>query len=513
MTKTLKLLGMLLIVCLCMSSLFAVHADEEKLEIDTIRVGVASLPGNMDPQIGVGNATIRVHYNIFETLLFADQDDNYALKPMLAEDWSRIDDYTVEFKLRQGVKWHNGDDFTSKDVKFSFDRLKEDIPHISLAASLMSTIDRVEIIDDYTCRIVTSSIDPLLETRVASSWGSWILPSDYYNAVGADEFTLHPIGTGPFKVTSYSPEKIVMERFDGYWGDAPYVKNLEYVLYSETSTRITALMTGEADIITQLPMDQIGVVESTSGLNVASLPIENMHLVQFYITGDDPAEKITNDKKLRQALAYAVDRHLLSEAFWGGLAEVPKGHQYPQFGDMFFEDFEEEPYDVEKAKQLLSESSYKGELITYELKSNYYTFGNEVAEAIVDMWKEIGVNAQVVYKDKEDSETIVRNWSNTMRFPDPAGGLFLLWGNMSAEKWGNMPQEFLDAGAVLNGTTDAEARKQAARTLMEIFREEVPGFLLYYPVENWGVRDGLHWHPYASQTLNFRAEAFWGTAK
>ena len=78
---------------------------------------------------------------------------------------------------------------------------------------------------------------------------------------------------------------------------------------------------------------------------------------------------------------------------------------------------------MEKAKQLLEESGYNGELITYELKSGYYTYSNEVAEAIVDMWSEIGVNAQVIFKDKEDDDTVVRNWSNSMRFPDPAGGL------------------------------------------------------------------------------------------
>lgn len=510
MKKTGKLIALILAFCLCVGCLSVACAEETKYEVDKIRVGVASLPGNMDPQVSVGNATIRVHYNIYDTLLYADQDNDYEIKPMLAESWERIDDYTMEFKLRQGVKWHNGDEFTAKDVKFSFERLKDgSVENATLAASLMSTIDHVDIIDDYTCRIVTNTVDPLLEIRVASNWGAWILPADYYNEVGADAFTLNPVGTGPYKVTSFSPEKITMERFEDYWGEAPYIQTLEYMLYSENSTRITALMTGEADIITQLPMDQISIVESTPGLNVVSMPIENMHLVQFYITGDDPSENIVNDKKFRQALSYAIDRQLLSDAFWNSLAVVPRGHQYLQFGEMYFDDFEVETYDVEKAKELLAESSYNGEMITYELKSGYYTFGNEAAEAIVDMWKAIGVNAQVVFKDNPDDDTMVRNWSNSMRFPDPAGGLYLLWG--AGEDWATMPQEFTDAGAVLNGSTDTQARKEAARTLMEIFREEVPGILLYYPVESWGVRDGLNWHPYASQTLNFRAENFWAT--
>ena len=117
MKKTGKLIALILAFCLCVGCLYVACAEEPKYEVDKIRVGVASLPGNMDPQVSVGNATIRVHYNIYDTLLYADQDNDYEIKPMLAESWERIDDYTMEFKLRQGVKWHNGDEFTAKDVK------------------------------------------------------------------------------------------------------------------------------------------------------------------------------------------------------------------------------------------------------------------------------------------------------------------------------------------------------------------------------------------------------------
>ena len=508
MKKLAKWIALLMTVCVLLSCTAALAEEGEKKEIDTLRIGVAAMPPTMDPTLQVGNATIRVHYNMFETLIQADENDNYAHKPMLATEWSRIDDYTMEFKLREGVKWHNGSEMTAEDVKYSFDRLKKGITGSELAASLMNTIDHVEVIDPYTCRIVTNTVDPLLETRLASSWGAWILPAGYIEEVGDDQFALQSIGTGPYKLVSFSPEKIVLERFEDYWGEKPFAKNVEYILYSETSTRMTALMTGEVDIITQLPMEQVSSVEATSGLNVASTPITNMHIVQFFIDGDE--SNPVNNKKLRQALSLAVDRQLLSDAFWSGKAVVPHGHQYPEFGDMYFSDYPEEEYNVEKARQLLEESGYNGELITYELKSGYYTYSNEVAEAIVDMWSEIGVNAQVIFKDKEDDDTIVRNWSNSMRFPDPAGGLWLLWGSTSEKKWNDMPQEFKDAGAVLTSSLDTDVRKEAARKLMDIFRDEVPAFLLYYPVENWGVRDGIHWTPYASQTINLRADNFWG---
>lgn len=482
------------------------YAQEAGKELDILRIGVAALPDNMDPTSSVGNTTIRVHYNTFETLILADQNDSYAQKPMLAESWQHIDDYTIELKIRKGVKFHNGDELTAKDVKFSFDRLKTDIDGVELARSLMAVIDHVDVVDDYTCRIVTTVVDPILEDRIASSWGAWILPMDYITKVGDAEFALHPVGTGPFKVTSYSPEKVVLERFDEYWGPKPNVKTIEYILYPETSTRITALITGELDIIAQIPPDQIEVVENTPGLNVASIPITNMHMVRYYTD-----QGIIADKKVRQALNLAIDRQLLSDAFWGGKAVVPKGHQYPEFGDMYFDDYPVAEYNTEKAKQILAESSYMGELITYELQSGYYTFGNEVAEAIVDMWSQIGVNAKVVFKDKADDETMVRNWSNSMRFPDPAGGLWLLWGSVDGvppKYWPDMPKEFMAAGEELISIIDPARRKELARSLMDMFAEEAPGTVLYYPLESWGVRDGLDWKPYASQTMDFRAENF-----
>lgn len=479
--------------------------EKAENELEVLKIGVADLPKHMDPMRDVGNTGIRIHYNIFETLILADQKNGYEQKPMLAEEWNRIDDYTVEFKLRHGVKFHNGDEMTAKDIKYSFDRLKKDIQGIELASSLMSTIKDVEVIDDYTVRLITDSVDPILEDRVASSWGSWILPADYLEEVGDEGFASKPVGTGPYKVVSYSPEKVVLERFDDYWGEKPAAKQIEYIVYPETSARITALVTGEVDIITQLPPDQIETVKSQTGLKVISKNIANMHALRFNTTFGP-----LKDKRVRQALSLAIDRQLLADTLWGGQAIVPNGHQYPEFGDMYFADYPKEEYDLEKAKQLIAESDYNGELINYELRNGYYTFGNEAAEAIVDMWKEIGVNAQVKFVEKQ-TNTEISNWSNSMRFPDPVGGLWLLWGegsSPSVENWTDMPQEFIDTGRRLASITDVEERKILARKLMDLWKEEAPGALLYYPFESWGVREGLEWEPYSSQTMDFRADNF-----
>jgi len=483
----------------------AVDIPEVGKELEVLKIGVADLPKQMDPMREVGNVGIRIHYNIFETLLLADQKEDYVQKPMLAEEWKRLDDYTIEFKLKKGIKFHNGIELTAKDVQYSFYRLRKELLGIELAASLMDGIKDVEIVDDYTITLTTKTIDPIMEDRIASNWGAWILPADYLEEVGDEEFAARPIGTGPYKVVSYSPQKIVLERFEDYWGEKPAAKQIEYILYPETAARITALITGEVDIITQLPPDQVAVVESQEGLNVISQNISNMHVLVF----NTQAEPL-NDKKLRQALSLAINRQLLADTLWGGKAIVPKGHQYPEFGDMYFDDYPTAEYNLEKAKQLVAESSYQGQIIEYELRSGYYTFGNEAAESIVDMWKQIGVNAKVVFTEKVEYHQAAI-WSNTMRFPDPVGGLWLLWGpgsTASIKHWIDMDEDFIAKGQELASINDPERRKVLAREMMEIWDEVVPGTVLYYPFESWAVRDGIEWVPYSSQTMDFRADNF-----
>jgi peptide/nickel transport system substrate-binding protein len=474
-------------------------------ELDVLKIGVTELPQLLDPQRTSGNTSIRILYDIFETILLSDPKDKWSLKPMLATEWKRVDDYTLDVTLRQGVKFHNGDELKSKDVVYSFNRLHQNLPGMADATNMLSVVKEVQVIDDYKLRIITNVVDPLLEQRIASSWGSWIVPADYLTQVGDEAFAAKPVGTGPYKVVSYSPEKVVLERFDEYWGAKPAAKRIEYIVYNETSTRITALITGEVDLITQVPLDQVSVIESNNNLSVKGLNISNMHVLTFNTTSGPLA-----DKKVRQALSLSVDRQMLVDKLWQGKAVIPKGHQYSEYGEYYLSDYPAPEYNVEKAKKLLAESSYKGELIEYELKSNYYTFGNEAAEAIVDMWNKIGVNAKVKFSDKVERKSVA-NWSNTMRFPDPSGGLSLLWGpGTDAEKiyWKDMNPDFLKNAKELASILDPAKRKELAKKQMQIYDDEVPGTVLYYPYEGWGIRKGLEWTPYSSQAMDFRAENF-----
>jgi peptide/nickel transport system substrate-binding protein len=305
-------------------------------------------------------------------------------------------------------------------------------------------------------------------------------------------------------ITELTPERIVIERFDRYWGERAPVRRAEYHVYLEAGPRITALATGELDIIGTVPIDQIGTLERMSGVNVAKPLLQNFHILAY-----NTNHPLMRDRRLRQALDLAIDRQLLANTLWGGQAVVPRGHQFEEFGNLYFPDFPRPEFNLERARRLLAESSYRGEVITYVDRP--YVFSGEAAQAIVDMWRQIGVNAQIQGPRTVDEDMMVITWSNSMRFADPAGGLWLLWNPTSpgqqfagAGGWA-MTEEYIRVGNEMLVTMDLPRRGQLARRLMEIAAEEVPFTLLYQPIDAFGYSSRLNWEATNFHAINLRA--------
>jgi peptide/nickel transport system substrate-binding protein len=287
------------------------------------------------------------------------------------------------------------------------------------------------------------------------------------------------------------------------------MKKVEYINYPEVSSRITALASGDLDIISNVPFDQVKTLDNIKGIHSKSGVIQSLHLITYRTEG------VLKDRLLRHALSLAIDRELLNKAFWNGTSIIPRSHQLEGYGDLYFADYPIPEFNQAKAKELLAQSSYKGELITYELSDGYYTFGNEAAEAIVDMWKQIGVNAQVVFTVEYNDKTMVHNWANGPRFLDPAGGLWLLWSDTNpgyasakAVSWTDIPADYVTTGKELQKTIDTTRRKELARKLLELWDYYCPGTVLYQPVESYGVRDGIDWQPHFATYMSLRPDSF-----
>ncbi len=479
-----------------------------------LTVGVQGLPDALDPYMQLSNVGTRVTYVLFDQLLERDFRDGdpagtgSTVKPMLAAKWNRIDDLTIEMTLRDDVTFHTGDPLTPEDVKFTFDRMLVNTPDdLQEARAYISTLTSVDIVDDHTLRFVTSDPDPLLEIRL-TSWATWIMPKKAYEAA-PDKFALVPVGTGPYKFVEMEPDdKLVLDSHDDYWMGLPTAKQVTFRVIPEIAARITALVSGEVDMITNIPPDQVPTLKQADNVTVESVPLANCHVLEY-----NTHHPVLANKSLRQALNLGIDRKLLIDTLWNGTALQMRSHQFPEYGEMYNANRPYTPYDPDKARQLVKDSGYKGDTITFMTASNYYTNALQAAQAIVQMWQDIGLKAEV--QVIEDSSTVpndqhmVWNWSNSSFVADPDGAFWLRWGKQTgAQKtwWTPDDPKFNELGQQARQTLDKKFRFDAYQQMLDIWEDEAPGTVLYIPVENYGVRKGIDWLPYSFYYMDLRPD-------
>jgi peptide/nickel transport system substrate-binding protein len=273
------------------------------------------------------------------------------LTPSLAESWKVSPDGRVyEFKLREGLKFHNGDPFTAEDVRFSFHRAKG-------AKVLQEKVRDVEIAGPYRVRFHLHEPWPDFMTFYGTyaTGAGWIAPKKYMEQVGPDGFKKHPVGLGPYKFVSHTPGvELVMEAYEGYWRKMPSVKRLVYKSVLEATTRLAMLKRGEVDLAYLLDAPQAQEVKRDPSLKLAfSGGIGTFYL--DYFDQWDPKSP-WHDRRVRLAASHALDRQALSEAETLG-ASRPNGSLIPRKFE-FALPLDPHPYDPAKAKQLLAAAGY-----------------------------------------------------------------------------------------------------------------------------------------------------------
>jgi peptide/nickel transport system substrate-binding protein len=273
------------------------------------------------------------------------------LTPSLAESWTMsADQLTYEFKLRQGVKFHNGDPFTAEDVKFSFQRAKG-------GKILREKVRDVVIVDPHRVRFVLHEPWPDFMTfygTMATS-AAWIAPKKYMERVGEDGFKKAPVGLGPYKFVSNTPGvELVMEANESYWRKVPSVKRLVYKSVPDASTRLAMLRRGEVDIAYLLDGPLAQDIKRDSNLKLAFSGGIGTFYLDFLEQFDTKSP--WHDKRVRLAANYAIDRKALNEAENLGASRL-NGSLIPRTFD-FALPTEPYPYDAARAKKLLAEAGY-----------------------------------------------------------------------------------------------------------------------------------------------------------
>ena len=306
------------------------------------------------------------------------------MTPSLAESWTVSPDQRVyEFKLREGLKFHNGDPFTAEDVKFSFLRAKgSKVLHDRVKDVVSPSRVRFQLHEPFP--------DFMAFYGTMATGAGWIVPKSYVEKVGDDGFKKNPVGLGPYKFVSHTPGiELVMEANESYWRKVPSVKRLVYKVVPESTTRVAMLKRGEVDIAYLLEVPQAQELKRDPNVKLAFSGGIAVFFLDFLDQWDPKSPWA--DKRVRLAASYALDRQALSDAETLG-ASRPAGNFIPRAFD-FALPIEPLPHNPGRAKQLLAEAGYPngfdaGEL--YQLPP-YFSLG----EAIIGNLQAVGIKLKM----------------------------------------------------------------------------------------------------------------------
>lgn len=372
---------------------------------ETIRWARASDALTLDPHSQNQGVTHNFAHHIYETLV--DRDVEGTLQPRLALSWEiKADDPTTwVFKLREGVTFHDGAAFTAEDVVFSLDRARSEKSNMR---QLHVDVESVTAIDDLTVEVKMKGPSPLYINNLTNTFimdKTWseannvVAVQDY--AAGEDNFAVRNTnGTGPYKLVSREVDvRSVMAINEAHWAaDKPVVTEIIYLPIADAATRVAALLSGEVDIVQDVPVQDIERLSGTDGVKVETGP-ENRVIYFGYKFGDAPlkSSNITdrnpiNDPRVREAMELAIDRDAIKQVVMRGNS-VPTGVANPPFVNGWTEELDAYPaVDLDRAKALLAEAGYPdGFTVTLDTPNNRYVNDEAISQAVVGMLGRIGI--------------------------------------------------------------------------------------------------------------------------
>ena len=459
---------------------------------DTLVFAMNTDVQSMDPQIQNDTTSEQVVKMLYNTLLKFEDDGTVVGD--LAESWSVSEDkLTWTFNLKQGVKFHNGKELTSADVKATFDRALNAEAGGLRTTEIIKMFTSVEAPDPYTVTITTDApYGPMESLMCNMSLG--IMDADYIEQYGLDLGTSAEgeNGTGPFKVVSWErDQEIVVERFDDYFGTPAKLQTVVYTIIPEAASRVIALETGEVDVIDKPTDEDLARLEAdTENFTVLRKPTISQRLFRFGC--NDP---IISNTKVRQAIVYAIDRQAIIDALFTGSAYPSTAPLAPvTFG---YSNLGEIEQDLELAKSLLAEAGYPDGFDTKIVTTERYQNGIELAEIISQQLAEIGINAEIevwewsalsaswngITADEFDQPIFIMGAGPSMR--DADGGLRGLYTTsetgLNDRNYGFYSNAEVDA-LIEQGMqeTDQQKRVEIYKEAMEIlYREDPVAFWLF----------------------------------
>lgn len=441
--------------------------------------------------------TAAVLFHIYDPVLRRDKDMKLVLG--LAESYRNVDEVTWEFKLRKGVTFHNGEPLTAEAIRYTVARTA-DPKYKSRGFTRVSAIKEVKVIDDLTAHIITKApFAPLPATMPDLA----LVPPRYIAEKGDDNFFKNPVGCGPYKFVEWrKDERVVLEAYDNYWQGKPVMRRVTFRPIPEAAARMAALSTGQVDVVTNVPPDQVKQLDQgdTSVRKVTSAR-EVYGAVNTFV-------KPFSDKRVRQAMQYAVDVDAIIKDVLLGFAQRLATQAKP--ADVGFDpSIKPLPYDPEKAKALLKEAGYGDGLeITYNTPAGRFLKDKEVAEAVAGHLAKVGIKARVIAEDftlflqqydaKKFQGLYQSSWGNSTFDLDytlfpllDSKGRGYYYKHPEADKW-------IDQARTVFPRAE---REKAYSEALKFLQDDAPWSFQYLQEDLYGVRNWLEWQPRSDELI------------
>lgn len=483
-----------------------------------ISIAIGADVTSIDPHYHNLTPNNNIAEHIFETLV--TKDPKSLLKPALAVSWKAIDDLTWEFRLRKGVKFHDGSDFTAADVVFSIERTAQ-VPNSPSPFTLYTNqITEKIIVDPLTVRLKTATPYPLMPNDMGTVF---IVSSKVAKGATTADFNSGKatIGTGPFKFARYAKgDRIELARFDGYWGTKPAWDKVTFRVIASDPSRVASLLAGDVQAIENVPTADLAKLSKEASIAISRTVSHRLIFIHLDTSRDkspgvtDKAGKPLDknplkDVRVRKAISKAINRQAIVDRVMDGAA-VPTGQLMPEGMFGYVPGMKPEPFDPDGAKKLLAEAGYPdGFGLTLHGPNDRYVNDDQICQAVAQMLSRIGIQTRVetlpssVYFSRatrlEFSFMLVGWAADTAEASSPLKAQLATFdakkgmGTANRGRYSNPKMDALLEQAL--ATVDDTKREKLLQQATELSIGDLGIIPLHHQVNLWGTRKGVVYTP------------------
>jgi peptide/nickel transport system substrate-binding protein len=489
---------------LALGLLAAAPASANK-KADTLGMAYDQAPESVDPYFNNVRIGVIIAANVWDTLLYRDPVTN-EYKGQLAKSWKQIDDRTLEFELRQGVKFHNGEEFDADSVAYTLNFVA-DPANKAVTQQNVRWIEKVEKLDKYKVRVISKEPFPAAKDYLSTTLA--IHPARYYKEAGPKGMNAKPVGSGPYKVVDHVPGKsITLERNADYFKDSPKAQpkigKIRIRFIPDRQTQMAEVLSGGEDFIMHVPKDQADKLQAVPHLQVVSGNTMRIVFMQMNILDGGPAPQL-KDVRVRKAIAHAIDRESIIKNIVGGGAELlntictPSQVGCTQEGATLYK------YDPALAKKLLAEAGYPN---GFSLDIHAYRERNQT-EAIINYLQAVGIKAKLNFLQYAAMRDQVRankaalvhqTWgSNLVNDVSASTPVYYSFGSDDVTHNAQV-KELLDKG---DRTIDAKARNELYKKALVMISENAYSVPLWSLPVYYVASKEVSFKPYSDELVRF----------